>query len=115
MCRHGILTSSPLSRRAFLGTASLVGGGLGELEWPAGRLPAIPAYEFSGVVVAAASDVNDVARGEEVYALGDFDRDGAAADYRIVRKEAVARKPESSLQDERRPHFTEPSAASPSD
>lgn len=64
-----------------------------ELEWPADRLPAIPSYEFSGVVVATASDVNDVAMGEEVYALTGFDRDGAAADYTIVRKEVVARKP----------------------
>jgi NADPH:quinone reductase-like Zn-dependent oxidoreductase len=65
----------------------------GELEWPVDRLPAIPSYEFSGVVVAAASDMNDVALGEEVYALTGFDRDGAAADYTIVRKEVVARKP----------------------
>ena len=65
----------------------------GELEWPADRLPAIPSYEFSGVVVATASDVSDVAVGEDVYALAGFDRDGAAADYAIVRKEVVARKP----------------------
>lgn len=65
----------------------------GELEWPADRLPAIPSYEVSGVVVATASDTNDVAMGEEVYALTDFDRDGAAADYTIVRKEVVARRP----------------------
>ena len=49
----------------------------GELEWPADRLPAIPSYEFSGVVVATASDMNDVAMGDEVYALTGFDRDGA--------------------------------------
>jgi NADPH:quinone reductase-like Zn-dependent oxidoreductase len=64
-----------------------------ELEWPVDRLPAIPSYELSGVVVATASDVNDVTLGEEVYALTGFDRDGAAADYTIVRKEVVARKP----------------------
>ncbi len=64
-----------------------------ELEWPVDRLPAIPSYELSGVVVATASDVNDVALGEDVYALTGFDRDGAAADYTIVRKEVVARKP----------------------
>jgi NADPH:quinone reductase-like Zn-dependent oxidoreductase len=45
-----------------------------ELEWPVDRLPAIPSYECSGVVVATASDVNDVALGEEVYALTAFDR-----------------------------------------
>lgn len=65
----------------------------GELEWPVDRLPAIPSYEVSGVVAATASDTNDVALGEEVFALTDFDRDGAAADYAIVRSKALARKP----------------------
>lgn len=65
----------------------------GELEWPADRLPAIPSYEFSGVVVETASDVDDVAVGEEVYALTGFDRDGVAADFTIVPKEIVASKP----------------------
>src|SRR6266550_3906622 len=38
----------------------------GELEWPADRLPAIPSYELSGVVVGSG----------EVYALTPFARDG---------------------------------------
>jgi NADPH:quinone reductase and related Zn-dependent oxidoreductases len=37
----------------------------GELEWPVDRLPAIPSYELSGVVVGS---------GDEVYALTPFDR-----------------------------------------
>src|SRR6266540_6327698 len=45
----------------------------GELEWPVDRLPAIPSYELSGVVVDS---------GDEVYALTPFDRDGVAAEYR---------------------------------
>jgi NADPH:quinone reductase-like Zn-dependent oxidoreductase len=43
-----------------------------ELNWPVDRLPAIPSYELSGVVVET---------GEAVYALTGFDRDGAASEY----------------------------------
>src|SRR5688500_16880209 len=40
-----------------------------ELEWPVDRLPAIPSYELSGVVVALGPGVDDVAVGDEVYAM----------------------------------------------
>jgi len=56
----------------------------GELEWPADRLPAIPSYELSGVVVES---------GEEVYALTLFDRDGVAAEYAVVPAGLLAPKP----------------------
>ncbi|HZQ65074.1 MAG TPA: NADP-dependent oxidoreductase [Gaiellaceae bacterium] len=56
----------------------------GELDWPADRLPAIPSYELSGVVVET---------GEEVYALTPFDRDGVAADYALVPAAVLAPKP----------------------
>ena|SRR5665213_2182852 len=65
----------------------------GELDWPTNRLPAIPSYEFSGVVVARAPDVDDILVGEPVYALSGFDRDGAAADYMVVPQVLLARKP----------------------
>ena len=55
-----------------------------ELEWPVDRLPAIPSYELSGVVVAS---------GEEVYALTPFDRDGVAAEYAVVPADVLAPKP----------------------
>jgi NADPH:quinone reductase-like Zn-dependent oxidoreductase len=55
-----------------------------ELEWPADRLPAIPSYELSGVVVDS---------GEEVYALTPFDRDGVAAEYALVPAAVLAPKP----------------------
>jgi NADPH:quinone reductase-like Zn-dependent oxidoreductase len=61
----------------------------GELEWPVDRLPAIPSYEFSGVVVAG----TDARVGEAVYALSGFDRDGAAADYTVVPAGYLAPKP----------------------
>src|ERR1041384_6184829 len=52
----------------------------GELEWPVDRLPAIPSYELSGVVVET---------GEEVYSVTPFDRDGVAAEYAAVPAEAL--------------------------
>ena len=55
-----------------------------ELEWPVDRLPAIPSYELSGVVVES---------GEEVYALTPFDRDGVAAEYALVPADVLAPKP----------------------
>jgi NADPH:quinone reductase-like Zn-dependent oxidoreductase len=61
-----------------------------ELEWPTDRLPAIPSYEVSGTVAASGNGFDE---GEEVFALTGFDRDGAAADYGIVRADYLARKP----------------------
>jgi NADPH:quinone reductase-like Zn-dependent oxidoreductase len=55
-----------------------------ELDWPVDRLPAIPSYELSGVVVDS---------GEEVYALTPFDRDGVAAEYAVVPADVLAAKP----------------------
>ena len=56
----------------------------GELGWPVDRLPAIPSYELSGVVVGS---------GEEVHALTPFDRDGVAAEYAVVPADVLARSP----------------------
>jgi NADPH:quinone reductase-like Zn-dependent oxidoreductase len=64
-----------------------------ELDWPVDRLPATPSYEFSGVVAAVGPDVDVSAVGEAVYALGRFDRDGAAADYTVGPTELLAPKP----------------------
>jgi NADPH:quinone reductase-like Zn-dependent oxidoreductase len=64
-----------------------------ELDWPVDRLPATPSYEFSGVVAAIGTDVDDVSIGEPVFALGGFDRDGAAADYTVVPAAVLAPKP----------------------
>jgi NADPH:quinone reductase-like Zn-dependent oxidoreductase len=55
-----------------------------ELQWPVDRLPAIPSYELSGIVVDS---------GDEVYALTPFDRDGVAAEYAVVPAEVLAPKP----------------------
>ena len=55
-----------------------------ELEWPVDRLPAVPSYELSGVIV----DTD-----EEVFALTPFDRDGVAAEYASVPSAVLAAKP----------------------
>jgi NADPH:quinone reductase-like Zn-dependent oxidoreductase len=64
----------------------------GELEWPLDRLPAIPSYELSGTIAALAAD-SDLAVGDAVWALTDFDRDGAAAEYTLVPVAFLAAKP----------------------
>jgi NADPH:quinone reductase-like Zn-dependent oxidoreductase len=66
-----------------------------ELEWPLDRLPAVPSYELSGVVVTVAGDVGTVSVGDEVYALTPFDRDGVAAEYAAVPAATLAPKPSS--------------------
>jgi NADPH:quinone reductase-like Zn-dependent oxidoreductase len=70
-----------------------------ELDWPTDRLPATPSYECSGVVAALGSDVDALEIGAPVWALTDFDRDGAAAEYVVVPVTLVAPKP-TTLDDE---------------
>ena len=64
-----------------------------ELEWPVDRLPAIPSYEMSGVVVGLGSGVDDATVGDEVYGMTAFDRDGVAADYAAIPTAHFAPKP----------------------
>jgi NADPH:quinone reductase-like Zn-dependent oxidoreductase len=66
-----------------------------ELDWSIDRLPATPSYEFSGVVTAVGPDVDDAQIGEPVYALNDFDREGAAAEYTTIPLKFLAPKPRS--------------------
>src|SRR5690242_14763468 len=66
-----------------------------ELDWVTDRLPAIPSYELSGTIAAVGPGVSGVAVGDEVWALTDFDRDGAAAEYAPVADELLAPKPRS--------------------
>jgi NADPH:quinone reductase-like Zn-dependent oxidoreductase len=64
----------------------------------AGRLPSIPSHEVSGVVAARganAADANVANVGDHVYALTDFSRDGAAAEYLAVHSADLAPKPAS--------------------
>jgi NADPH:quinone reductase-like Zn-dependent oxidoreductase len=74
-----------------------------ELTWPAtyttqdgvDRLPTIPGHEISGVVEAVGPNAVDAKMGDEVYALTDFWRDGAAAEYVAVNAADLAIKPAS--------------------
>ncbi|HXI65143.1 MAG TPA: NADP-dependent oxidoreductase [Gemmatimonadales bacterium] len=59
------------------------------------RLPTIPGHELSGVVEAVSQDVSTPRVGDAVYALTDFWRDGAAADYVVVRARDLAPKPKT--------------------
>ncbi len=61
----------------------------------ADRLPSIPGHELSGVVEAVGAIAADVKVGDPVYALTDFWRDGAAAEYVTVRAADLAPKPPS--------------------
>ena len=65
-----------------------------ELTWPVDRLPAVPSYELSGVVVAVGEGVDAGLVGGAVVALTPFDRDGVAADYAVVPGELLAPRPQ---------------------
>ncbi len=55
----------------------------------------IPGHDLSGVVAEVGTDVMDIRVGMAVYALTDFHRDGAEADYAIALPSEVAPKPQS--------------------
>jgi NADPH:quinone reductase-like Zn-dependent oxidoreductase len=59
------------------------------------RLPAIPSHEVSGVVAAVGEEPAGLAIGDAVYGLTDFYRDGAAAEFQLVRASELAPKPAS--------------------
>jgi NADPH:quinone reductase-like Zn-dependent oxidoreductase len=63
-----------------------------ELRWPTDRLPPIPSYELSGVVVEAPKE-SDLTAGDPVVALTPFDADGVAAEFAIVPSVVLAPKP----------------------
>jgi len=55
----------------------------------------IPGHDLSGLVAEVGTGVSEVAIGEAVYALTEFWRDGAAAEYAIARATDLASKPRS--------------------
>jgi NADPH:quinone reductase-like Zn-dependent oxidoreductase len=75
----------------------------GEFQWyptwhtPKGdsRVNPVPGHEFSGVIETVASDVEGFAKGEAVYGLNSWFKDGAAAEYCITTPEEIAPKPET--------------------
>jgi NADPH:quinone reductase-like Zn-dependent oxidoreductase len=58
-------------------------------------LPSIPGWDVSGVVEAVGSGVTKFKRGDEVYARPDVSRDGAYAEYAVVKETEAALKPKS--------------------
>jgi len=74
-----------------------------ELTWPetyttcegAARLPSIPGHEVSGVVATRTANAPDANVGDHVYALTDFSRDGAAAEYVAMHSADLAPRPRS--------------------
>ena len=60
------------------------------------RLPIIPSFEVAGIVEDAGPDSSGLAKGEAVYGLLDFWRDGSAAEYVAAKASDLAPKPESA-------------------
>jgi NADPH:quinone reductase-like Zn-dependent oxidoreductase len=58
-------------------------------------LPLIPGWDVSGVVAARGTEVTRLKEGDEVYSRPDIGRNGAYAEYIVVREAEVAPKPKS--------------------
>ena len=58
-------------------------------------LPFIPGWDVSGVVETTGSGVTNFKKGDEVYARPDFSRNGAYAEYIVVKEAETALKPRS--------------------
>lgn len=57
------------------------------------RIPTIPGHEVSGVIESVPPNIRDLGPGDAVYALTNFPRNGAAAEYVAVRAANLALKP----------------------
>ncbi|MHB8068185.1 MAG: NADP-dependent oxidoreductase [Desulfobaccales bacterium] len=62
-------------------------------EWLQHRLPLIPGWDVSGLVDAVGANVTDFKKGDEVYGMLDFGRDGAYAEFVAARPRELAPKP----------------------
>jgi len=58
-------------------------------------LPAIPGWDFAGVVAATGAFVEGLQPGDEVFGMSDLSRGGAYAEYIVVQDSEVALKPTS--------------------
>jgi NADPH:quinone reductase-like Zn-dependent oxidoreductase len=61
--------------------------------WLKHKLPLIPGWDVSGVIVELGSGVKDFKKGDEVYGKLDTGRDGAYAEYVVSRTENISLKP----------------------
>jgi NADPH:quinone reductase-like Zn-dependent oxidoreductase len=62
--------------------------------WPH-KFPLIPGWDLSGVVEEIGTGVSRFKKGDEVYSVPDASRDGAYAEYIVVRESELALKPKS--------------------
>jgi NADPH:quinone reductase-like Zn-dependent oxidoreductase len=62
--------------------------------WPH-KLPLIPGWDLSGVVEEIGTGVSRFKKDDEVYTVPDVSRDGAYAEYIVVRESELALKPKS--------------------
>jgi NADPH:quinone reductase-like Zn-dependent oxidoreductase len=62
--------------------------------WPH-KFPLIPGWDLSGVVEEIGTGVSRFKKGDEVYSVPDASRDGAYAEYTVVRESELALKPKS--------------------
>jgi NADPH:quinone reductase-like Zn-dependent oxidoreductase len=58
-------------------------------------LPVIPGWDVSGVVEETGAGVSGLKPGDEVYSRPELSRNGAYADYLVVREAELARRPKS--------------------
>lgn len=59
------------------------------------KMPMIPGWDVSGVVEAVGAGATRLKAGDVVYCLADLSRDGAYAEYVVVKEAVVAMKPKS--------------------
>ncbi len=64
-------------------------------NWLGHQLPLIPGWDVSGTVEMAAEGAGDFQVGDEVYAMLDFRRNGAYAEYVVAAAAIIAYKPAS--------------------
>lgn len=68
-----------------------------ELAWPetTARENPIPGHDVAGTVAKVGSEVTAFKKGDEVFALTSFSREGCAAEYAIANTAELAKKPQS--------------------
>lgn len=64
-------------------------------DWLRYKLPMIPGWDFSGVIESVGPDAGEWKPSDEVYGRPDVSRDGAYAEYIVVRASEIAAKPKS--------------------
>ncbi len=62
-------------------------------EWLPHQLPLVPGWDVSGIVEAWGAEVTGFKKGDEVYGMLDFNRDGAYAEFVAARPRELAPKP----------------------